>query len=139
METKDKAPRHLFQPTSFLNPGYGVLFEHIGQLHQSVYKHYLIVATENPYPSSHAHDPEQWHRGCKSAVEGLLTPHDKELLQDVFNQDYCSTERFKQLYTDIAKILHSDIPALLPTRKFHMLIGSFSTQLQSLIQEHLPP
>ena len=43
LETKNKAPKHLFQPTSFLNPGYGVLFEHIGQLHQSVYKHYLIV------------------------------------------------------------------------------------------------
>ena len=28
--TRDKAPKHLFQPTSFLNPGYGVLFEHIG-------------------------------------------------------------------------------------------------------------
>ena len=47
LETKDKAPRHLFQPTSFLNPGYGVLFEHIGQLHQSVYKHYLIVALKS--------------------------------------------------------------------------------------------
>ena len=40
--TRDKAPKHLFQPTSFLNPGYGVLFEHIGQLHQSVYKYYLV-------------------------------------------------------------------------------------------------
>ena len=117
LETKDKAPRHLFQPTSFLNPGYGVLFEHIGQLHQSVYKHYLIVALKIPTLHHMPHDPEQWHRGCKSAVEGLLTPHDKELLQDVFNQDYCSTERFKQLYTDIAKILHSDIPALLPNQE----------------------
>ena len=117
LETKDKAPRHLFQPTSFLNPGYGVLFEHIGQLHQSVYKHYLIVALKIPTLHHMPHDPEQWHRGCKAAVEGLLTPHDKELLQDVFNQDYCSTERFKQLYTDIAKTLHSDIPALLPNQE----------------------
>ena len=54
LETKDKAPRHLFQLTSFLNPGYGVLFEHIGQLHQSVYKTLLNCCTENPYPSSHA-------------------------------------------------------------------------------------
>ena len=117
METKDKAPRHLFQPTSFLNPGYGVLFEHIGQLHQSVYKHYLIVALKIPTLHHMPHDPEQWHRGCKAAVEGLITPHDRELLQDVFNEDYCSTDRFKQLYTDIAKTLHSDIPALLPNQE----------------------
>ena len=38
VNTKDNTPKNLFQPTSFLNPGYGVLFEHIGQLHQSVYK-----------------------------------------------------------------------------------------------------
>ena len=117
LETKDKAPRHLFQPTSFLNPGYGVLFEHIGQLHQSVYKHYLIVALKIPTLHHMPHDPEQWHRGCKAAVEGLITPHDKELLQDVFNEDYCSTQCFKQLYTDIAKTLHSDIPALLPNQE----------------------
>ena len=117
LETKDKAPRHLFQPTSFLNPGYGVLFEHIGQLHQSVYKHYLIVALKIPTLHHMPHDPEQWHRGCKAAVEGLITPHDRELLQDVFNEDYCSTDRFKQLYTDIAKTLHSDIPALLPNQE----------------------
>ena len=40
---RDKSPHSLFQPTSFLNPGYGVLYEHIRQLHQSVYKHYLII------------------------------------------------------------------------------------------------
>ena len=117
LETKDKAPRHLFQPTSFLNPGYGVLFEHIGHLHQSVYKHYLIVALKIPTLHHMPHDPEQWHRGCKAAVESLITPHDRELFQDVFNEDYCSTDHFKQLYTDIAKTLHSDIPALLPNQE----------------------
>ena len=57
--TKDKAPKNLFQPTSFLNPGYGVLFEHIGQLHQSVYKHYLIVALKIPTLHNMPHEPEQ--------------------------------------------------------------------------------
>ena len=42
---------------------------------------------------------------------------DQKLLQDVFNEDYCSTERFKQLYTDIAKTLHSDINTLFPNQK----------------------
>ena len=117
LETKDKAPKYLFQPTSFLNPGYGVLFEHIGQLHQSVYKHYLIVALKIPTLHHMPHEPEQWHRECKAAVEKLLTPHDQQLLQDVFHEDYRGTERFKQLYTNIAKILHSDIPALLPNQE----------------------
>ena len=31
MDTKDRTPKYIFQPTSFLNPVYGVLFEHIGQ------------------------------------------------------------------------------------------------------------
>ena len=57
LETKDKAPKHLFQPTSFLNPGYGVLFEHIGQLHQSVYKHYLIIALKIPILHHMPHEP----------------------------------------------------------------------------------
>ena len=48
VNTKDNTPKNLFQPTSFLNPGYGVLFEHIGILHQSVYKHYLIIALKIP-------------------------------------------------------------------------------------------
>ena len=117
LETKDKAPKHLFQPTSFLNPGYGVLFEHIGQLHQSVYKHYLIVALKIPTLHHMPHEPEQWYEGCKDAILGLITTHDRRLLQDVFNEDYCGTEHFKQLYTDIAKILHSDIPALLPNQE----------------------
>ena len=29
VDTKDNTPKNLFQPTSFLYPGYGVLFEHI--------------------------------------------------------------------------------------------------------------
>ena len=117
LETKDKAPKHLFQPTSFLNPGYGVLFEHIGLLHQSVYKHYLIVALKIPTLHHMPHKPEQWYEGCKDAILGVITTHDRRLLQDVFNEDYCGTECFKQLYTDIAKILHSDIPALLPNQE----------------------
>ena len=116
LETKDKAPRHLFQPTSFLNPGYGVLFEHIGQLHQSVYKHYLIVALKIPTLHHMPHEPEQWYKGC---IEGLslITKSYEGTFQNVFLDDFCARDRFEKLYLDITKTLHSDIPALLPNQE----------------------
>ena len=41
--------KNLFQPTSYLNAGYGTLYEHIGTVYQSVHTHCLIVGIENPY------------------------------------------------------------------------------------------
>ena len=115
LETKDKAPRHLFQPTSFLNPGYGVLFEHIGQLHQSVYKHYLIVALKIPTLHHMPHEPEQWYKGCTGL--SLITKSYEGTFQNVFLDDFCARDRFEKLYLDITKTLHSDIPALLPNQE----------------------
>ena len=91
LETKDKAPRYLFQPTSFLNPGYGVLFEHIGQLHQSVYKHYLILALKIPTLHHMPHEPEQWYKGC---IEGLslITKSYEGTFQNVFLDDFCARD-----------------------------------------------
>ena len=116
LETKDKAPRHLFQPTSFLNPGYGVLFEHIGQLHQSVYKHYLIVALKIPTLHHMPHEPEQWYKGCTEGLS-LITKSYEGTFQNVFLDDFCARDRFEKLYIDITKTLHSDIPALLPNQE----------------------
>ena len=116
LETKDKAPRHLFQPTSFLNPGYGVLFEHIGQLHQSVYKHYLIVALKIPTLHHMPHEPEQWYKGCTEGLS-LITKSYEGTFQNVFLDDFCAKDRFEKLYIDITKTLHSDIPALLPNQE----------------------
>ena len=116
METKDKAPRHLFQPTSFLNPGYGVPFEHIGQLHQSVYKHYLIVALKIPTLHHMPHEPEQGYKGCTEGLS-LITKSYEGTFQNVFLDDFCARDRFEKLYTNITKTLHSDIPALLPNQE----------------------
>ena len=113
--TRDKTPKNLFQPTSFLNPGYGVLFEHIGQLHQSVYKHYLIVALKIPTLHNMPHEPEEWYKGCEEG-RNPIPAYEKRIFQQVFMEDYCARDRFKQLYTDITKMLHSDIPALLPNQ-----------------------
>ena len=40
--------KNLFQPTSYLNAGYGTLYEHIGIVYQSVHMHYLIVGMKIP-------------------------------------------------------------------------------------------
>ena len=40
--------KNLFQPTSYLNVGYGTLYEHIGTVYQSVHTHYLIVGMKIP-------------------------------------------------------------------------------------------
>ena len=115
LETKDKAPKHLFQPTSFLNPGYGVLFEHIGQLHQSVYKHYLIVALKIPTLHHMPHEQEQWYKGCTEGLS-LITKSYEGTFQNVFLDDFCPESALRNCI-DIAKTLHSDIPALLPNQK----------------------
>ena len=35
--------KNLFQPTSYLNAGYGTLYEHIGTVYQSVHTHYCEI------------------------------------------------------------------------------------------------
>ena len=40
--------KNLVQPTSYLNAGYGTLYEHIGTVYQNVHTHYLIVGTKIP-------------------------------------------------------------------------------------------
>ena len=113
MDHKDRTPQNLFQPTSFLNPGYGVLFEHIGKLHQSVYKHYLIIAMKIPTLHHMPHEPEQWYKGCLDSRKYITPQYEEELLKDVYTEDYCAADRFKELYNDITKLVHSSIPALL--------------------------
>ena len=122
MEHRDKTPQNLFQPTSFLNPGYGVLFEHIGKLHQSVYKHYLIIAMKIPTLHHMPHEPEQWYKGCLDGKDYVTQIYktNRNIFQDlfpkIFFEDYCAKERFRELYKDITKLVHTSIPALLPNQ-----------------------
>ena len=93
------------------------MFEHIGQLHQSVYKCYLIVVMKIPTLHHMPHEPEQWYKGCLEGTKFLIPSYERGIFQAVFNEDYCATERFRQLYKDITKILHTSIPALLPNQE----------------------
>ena len=114
--TSDKVPNSLFQPTSFLNLGYGVLFKHIGQLHQSVYKHYLIIGLRIPTLEHMPHQPEEWYKGCAEDMPQIQKTYADDLFDNIFHNDYCTLNRFKTLYTEITKLLHSAIPALLPNQ-----------------------
>ena len=60
------------------------------------------------------HEPEQWYKGCEEGIPFLIPAYEKRIFQQVFMEDYCAREHFEQLYTDITKMLHSDIPAPLP-------------------------
>ena len=123
VDTKDNTPKNLFQPTSFLNPGYGVLFEHIGQLHQSVYKHYLIIALKIPTLHNMPHKPEQWYKGCEESKQTLIHSYENLIFKSVFNEDYCA-QTLPGFY--ILTFLH-----YFPTKKFLMQISSSLTALSS--------
>ena len=114
--SRDKTPDSLFHPTSFLNPGYGVLFQHIGRLHQSVYKHYLVVALKIPHIHNMPQGPEEWYKGCEEGLPLLKKYYEDQTFQTIFNEDYCAKDRIRTLYIELTQLLHSTLPALLPNQ-----------------------
>ena len=62
------------------------------------------------------HQPEEWYEGRVNGIQHLTPLYEEWIFKQVFTEDYCATDRFKQLYLEITQILHSDIPALLPNQ-----------------------
>ena len=114
--SRDKTPDSLFHPTSFLNQGYGVLFQHIRRLHQSVYKHYLVVALKIPHIHNMPQGPEEWYKGCEEGLPLLKKYYEDQTFQTIFNEDYCAKDRIRTLYIEFMQLLHSTLPALLPNQ-----------------------
>ena len=56
--------KNLFQPTSYLNAGYGTLYEHIGTVYQNVHTHYLIVGMKIPTHKDIPVPPQNATRTC---------------------------------------------------------------------------
>ena len=56
--------KNLFQPTSYLNTGYGTLYEHIGTVYQNVHTHYLIVGIKIPTHKDIPVPPQNATRTC---------------------------------------------------------------------------
>ena len=69
----------IFQPISFLSPGYGLLFEHIGTIYQSVHRQYLVVIMKLP---THNDIPSFHYKLADLCIDFIKTP---DLLQGQFS------------------------------------------------------
>ena len=116
--------KNLFQPTSYLNAGYGTLYEHIGTVYQNVHTHHLIVGMKIPTHKDIPVPPQNTTRTCFFERNFKLTEwrsrayRQCHFFNGLFNQT--SLER-SHLYTKIFQIIHSDIPALLPNQEIKFL------------------
>ena len=119
----------IFQPTSFLSPGYGVLFEHTRTIYQSVHRHHLIVGMKLP---THNDIPSFLERLANLCIDFSKTP---DLLQGQFpdqKEVNCShtpesLKHFEHWSALAFSLVHSELPALLPNQTVKMMS-----------KEHLP-
>ena len=116
--------KNLFQPTSYLNAGYGTLYEHIGTVYQNVHMHYLIVGMKIPTHKDIPVPPQNATRTCFFENNFKLTEwrsrayRQCRFFNGLFNQTLLEGSH---LYTKIFQIIHSDIPALLPNQEIKFL------------------
>ena len=116
--------KNLFQPTSYLNAGYGTLYEHIGTMYQNVHTHYLIVDMKIPTHKDIPEPPQNSTRicslekNCKLNAWRCRTHRQGCFFNGLFNQTQLEGSH---LYTKVFPVLHSDIPALLPNQEIKFL------------------
>ena len=116
--------KNLFQPTSYLNAGYGTLYEHIATVYQNVHTHYLIVGMKIPKHKNIPVPPQNTTRVCFLENNFKLTDWTNRAYRQccffngLFNQTLLEGTH---LYTKIFQVLHSDIPALLPNQEIKFL------------------
>ena len=116
--------KNLFQPTSYLNAGYGTLYEHIGTVYQNVHTHYLIVGMKIPTHKDIPEPPQNSTRICSLEKNFKLNAWRRRahrqchFFNGLFNQTQLECSH---LYTKVFQVLHSDIPALLPNQEIKFL------------------
>ena len=116
--------KNLFQPTLYLNAGYGTLYEHIGTVYQNVHTHYLIVGMKIPTHKDIPVPPQNATRTCffeynfKLTEWGSRAYRQCHFFNGLFNQTFLEGSH---LYTKIFQILHSDIPVFLPNQEIKFL------------------
>ena len=119
--------KNLFQPTSYLNAGYGTLYEDIGTVYQNVHTHYLIVGMKIPTHKDIPVSPQNSTRVCLFDKNFKLTEWRSRAYQQchffngLFNQTLLDGS---YLYTKVFQVLHSDVPALLPNKEIKFLSES---------------
>ena len=62
------------------------------------------------------HQPEEWYKECAEDMQQIQKTYVDDLFGNIFHNDYCALSRFKMLFTEITKLPHSAIPALLPNQ-----------------------
>ena len=116
--------KNLFQPTSYLNAGYGTLYEHIATVYQNVHTHYLIVGMKIPTHKDIHEPPQNGTRVWSFKNNFKLTEWRSRAYRQccffngIFNQTLLEGSH---LFTKIFQVLHSDIPALLPNQEIKFL------------------
>ena len=116
--------KNLFQPTSYLNAGYGTLYEHIGTVYQSVHTHYLIVGMKIPTYKDIPEPPQNGTKTCTfDKTFNFITWKNLAKGQcNFFNALFHQLEQEgSHLYTKVFQVLHSDVPALLPNQEIKFL------------------
>ena len=114
----------MFQPTSYLNAGYGTLYEHVGTVYQNVHTHYLIVGMKIPTHRDIQEPPYSGTKSCSFASNSKLMAWrcnanaQCHFFYGLFNQ---REQDASHLYTKVFQVLHSDIPALLPNQGIKFL------------------
>ena len=120
--------KNLFQPTSYLNAGYGIMYEHVGTVHQNVHTHYLIVRIRIP---TYKDIPEPAINGTKPCI--LKSPYltlamwqDRAMKQCRFFNALANqvSKQTKYWYNRAFGMLHSDVPAMLPNQEIQFLSES---------------
>ena len=107
--------RICFSQQSYLNAGYGTLYEHIGTVYQNVHTHYLIVCMKIPTHKDIPVPPQNTTRVCFFENNFKLTDwrsrayRQCHFFNGLFNKTLLEGSH---LYTKIFQVLHSDIPAV---------------------------
>ena len=116
--------KNLFQPTSYLNAGYGTLYEHIGTVYQSVHTHYLIVGMKIPTYKDIPEPPQNGTKTCTfdKTFNFIIWKNLAKGQCNFFNGLFHQLEQEgSHLYTKVFQVLHSDVPALLPNQEIKFL------------------
>ena len=105
----------VFQPTSFLSPGYGVLFEHIGNLYPTVHRQYIVLGLRLPT----YRDIPDWNASFYDKCNQYATSKGNPIHKIM--EDACRLDDFHHLHHLAISLIHSDLPAILPNQQVSML------------------
>ena len=125
--TNSRIKPNIFTPKSILRPEYGILYEHLGQLHQGLQRYYLVVGIPFPTEKDILDTYTDLLLNCDFQTHPLIYQSPlKDLMQicvDFFPAIVKKSAVLKKMKQYLQHKIHSDMPALLPN-----LVMNFHTQ-----------